>query len=451
MSEDAKRIDHPSRKALESKAVNATLWTVIAYGSAIALRTLNSLVLTHVLKPEIFGLMTLATTMIMGISLLADIGLNPSVIQNPRGDDPDFLNTVWTLQVIQNSGIFLVLLCLAWPMGLFYHDHRVSTLVIALSFTVFINGFKSSNLLSLSRHMGVRRLFIIDICAQLVSLLAIIAWALLVGRTIWALVAGNFASVIFRLATSYFRLLVPGIRNRFQLDKESVRSVLHFGKWILMGTAAAFFAAQSDRLILGKLVSLSLLGVYGIAYSISDIPRSIITAFSQKVGYPFIAKMTHLPVQDFRTLFLQYRIRVLAVGAFLLCLMVYLGGFLVTKVYDKRYHEASWMIPILALGLWHTLMYATTQPALYCRGKSNYQAIGNVLYCITSVVSISLAFHFWGMFGAVVAVAASDLPMYFVIVSAASRQSISTWRQDLLATTIFVLSLGIGFGIRAII
>jgi O-antigen/teichoic acid export membrane protein len=447
--ESNRRLEQSTRKALESKAVQATIWTITAYGSAMALRTVNSLILTHLLKPEIFGLMTLATTMILGISLLSDIGLNPSVIQNPRGDSPDFLNTVWTLQVIQNSSIFVILLCLAWPMSLFYRDQRVATLVIALSFTVFINGFYSSNLLSLSRHMGVRRLFVLDICGQFVSLLATVGWALLVGRSIWALVAGSLTSVSFRLAVSYFRPLVPGISNRFQLDKESVRSVLHFGKWIIIGTAASFFASQSDRLILGKLVSLSLLGVYGIAYSISDIPRSIISAFSQKVGYPFIAKMTHLPVQEFRILFLRYRIRVLAVGAFLLSLMVYLGGFLVTKMYDSRYHAASWMIPILALGLWHTLMYATTQPALYCRGKSNYQAIGNVFYCITSIVCISAGFHFWGMFGAVVAVAASDLPMYLVIACAASRQSISTWRQDLLATAIFVSFLGIGFAIRA--
>ena len=131
--------------------------------------------------------------------------------------------------------------------------------------------------------------------------------------------------------------------------------------------------------------------------------------------------------------------------------MVYIGGFLVTKIYDRRYHAASWMVPVLALGLWHTLMYATTMPALLSLGKSHYHAIGNVLYCATVVAAIPLAFHFYGMFGAVVAVAASDLPMYFTLVTGASREGVSTWRQDLQATAVFLALLGTGFALRSLI
>src|ERR1035441_542968 len=182
--------------------------------------------------------------------------------------------------------------------------------------------------------------------------------------------------------------------------------------------------------MLGKLVSFSLLGIYGIAYSVSDIPRAIINSFSQRVGFPFIAKMAHLPVVEFRAAFLRYRLRAMLVGAVMLCLMVHLGGFLVTRVYDQRYHAASWMVPVLGLGLWHTMMYATTMPALLTLGKSSYQAVGNALYCIVVVLAVPIAFHLFGMCGAVGAVAAGDLPMYFVTVAGASRERVSTWRQD---------------------
>ncbi|MGA3343290.1 MAG: oligosaccharide flippase family protein [Terracidiphilus sp.] len=437
-----------ARKVLESTAIRATFWTVTDYGCSMALRVVSSLVLTRLLMPESFGLMTLVTTLVVGISLLSDIGLGPSVIQSARGDDPVFLNTAWTLQVLRGVGIFAAAIVLAWPMSLFYHDPRLLSLILALSFTVVISGFNSTNLLSLSRHMGVRRLFLFDVSSQVVSLVATAAWALFVQRSVWALVAGSFASGTYRLAASFYRPLVPGIRNKLQWDKESSRALVHFGKWILLSTAFYFFASQADRLILGKLISFSLLGVYGIAYSVSDIPRAIINAFAQKVGYPFIAKMAHLPVAEFRRIFLRYRFRALLVGAATLCLMVHLGGFLVTKMYDQRYHAASWMVPVLALGLWHTMLYATTMPALFSLGKSHYAAIGNAAYCVSVVTAIPLGFHFFGMFGAVVAVAAGDLPLYFVMVSGASREGVSTWRQDLLATGFFLVLLGVGLALR---
>ena len=439
-----------AHKVLESTAIRATFWTVVDYGCSMALRVVNSLVLTRLLMPESFGLMTLVTTLVVGISLISDLGLGPSVIQNPRGDEPALLNTVWTLQVLRGLGIFAASLIMAWPMALFYHEPRLLALFPALGISVVISSFNSTNLLSMSRHMGVRRVFLLDIVTQIFTLL-VTAGLALVFRSVWALVMGAILSSIFRLGFSFYRRLIPGIRNTFCWDRESLHGLVHFGKWILLSTAFFFFASQADRLILGKLISFSLLGVYGIAYSVSDIPRAVIYAFSNRVGFPFIAKMVHLPIAEFRQVFLQYRFRTLLLGAAMLCLMVHLGGILVTMMYDHRYHEASWMVPVLALGLWHTTMYATTMPALLALGKSQYQAIGNAAYCIAVIAAIPFAFHLYGMFGAVVAVAAGDLPFYFVLVAAASREGVSTWRQDLRATGVFLLMLGLGLAIRKVI
>jgi O-antigen/teichoic acid export membrane protein len=412
----------------------------------MGLRIVNSMVLTRLLMPESFGLMTLVTTFIVGISLLSDFGLGPNVIQNPRGDDPKLLNTVWTLQVLRGVGIFAFSLILAWPLSRFY-DHRLLQLLPALGVNILITSFYSTNLLSMSRHMGVRRIFLLDFSTQVVSFVITVglAWWL---RSVWALVLGAILSTVYRLAVSYYRPLIPGIRNHFCWDRESVDGLVHFGKWILLGTAFYFFASQADRLILGKLISVSLLGVYGLAYQVSDVPRQVINAFSQKVGYPFIAKMAHLPIREFRTVFLTYRLRILLLGAAMLAIMAHVGGFLVTKMFDQRYHDAAWMVPILAIGLWHTLMYSTTTPALFSLGKSKYNAMGNVCYCVTALVAIPIGFFTFKMFGAVVAVAAADLPLYVVNVVGASREQISTWRQDLQATAVFLLLLGAGLALR---
>ena len=447
MAEDRAEELATARKVLESTAMRATFWTVADYGFSMALRVVNSLVLTRLLVPESFGLMALVTTLVVGIGLISDIGLGTSVIQSSRGDEPVLLNTVWTLQILRGAGIFLVSLILAWPMSVFYHEPRLMALLPALGVNVLVSGFNSTNLHSIYRHMGVRRLFLLDFMTQILGLLVTVGCALLYP-SVWALVIGAFAGTVCKLTFSYYRRLIPGIRNSFCWDRESIRGLVHFGKWILVSTAFFFFASQADRLILGKLISFTLLGIYGIAYSVSDIPRAVIYAFANRVGFPFIAKMAYLPVPEFRRVFLRYRFPALLTGATLLCLMVHLGGFLVTKMYDHRYHAASWMVPVLALGLWHTLLYQTTMPALLSLGKSKYQAIGNASYCVAVVTAIPLAFHFYGMFGAVVAVAAGDLPFYFVLVAAASREGISTWKQDLQATGVFLALLGLGLALR---
>jgi O-antigen/teichoic acid export membrane protein len=258
---------------------------------------------------------------------------------------------------------------------------------------------------------------------------------------VWAIVAGQIVSTLYRLCLSHIPAITSGIRNSFRWDKECVHDIVHFGKWILVATAFWFFASQADRLILGRLITLSLLGIYGLAYQLSDIPRQIILALGQRVAYPFISKMIHQSRDTFEPLFLRVRKYALFAGAVMLSLMFNWGGLLITKLYDPRYHEAAWMIPILALGLWQTLLYQTTYPVLLSLGKSKYGAFGNAAYCCAIVAGIPIAFHFFGMRGGVAAVAAGDLPLYFVIQFGLSRQGIRAWRQDLAMTGVFLATL----------
>jgi O-antigen/teichoic acid export membrane protein len=427
-------------RALEKKALKASIWSIIEYGSGTCLRIVSSLVLTRLLAPAYFGEIALVSTLTLGISFLSDIGLAPSVIQSKRGDDPAFLNTAWTLQVLRGAMIWLVAVAISWPAAFFYRDHTLRLLLPALALSPLISGFNSTNLLTLSKHMGVRRLFAIDGTTSVVSLVVTIVWAYF-RPSVWAIIAGQLASTLYRLGISFVPSVAPGIRNSFHWDRESVLSIVHFGRWIMFGTAFFFFSSQADRLILGRLISLSLLGVYGIAYQISDVPRQIILALGQRVAYPFTSKIAHQPIEEFRSKFLHYRFLVLLVGAVMLGIMFNWGALLITHLYDHRYHEAAWMVPILVLGLWNTLLYQTIDPALYALGKPKYNAIGHAVYCIIICSAIPIAFHFFGMFGAVVAVAAGDFPVYLVVQFGATREGLRPLRQDLKTTAIFIATI----------
>jgi O-antigen/teichoic acid export membrane protein len=427
-------------RALEKKALQASVWSILEYGSGMGVRVVSSLVLTRLLLPAYFGELTLVFTVITGVSLLSDIGLGPSVIQSSRGDDPVFLNTAWTLQVLRGVTLWLIALVLTWPIVIFYHDPQLKFLLPAVAFGTLISSFNSTNLLTLSRHMGVRRLFAIDGSTYIVSLVVTIAWAYY-RPSVWAIVAGQLISTIYRLGISLIPSVAPGIRNSFCWDREAVYSIVHFGKWLMIATAFTFFATQSDRLILGRLISLSLLGIYGLAYQLSDVPRAIIVALGNRVAYPFIAKIIHQPVDQFKVTFLRYRFFALLTGAVLISIMVNWGSLLIVHLYDHRYREAGWMIPILALGLWHTLLYQTTYPVLLSLGKAKYNAVGNAAYCVTICVGVPVAFHFFGMFGAVITVAAGDFPLYLAIQFGLMRQHIRLWSQDLKMTAVFVSTI----------
>jgi O-antigen/teichoic acid export membrane protein len=423
-------------RALETRALRAALWSVLEYGSGTGLRVVSSLVLTRLLLPAYFGEMTLIVTMIGGINLLSDIGLAPSVIQSPRGDDPLFLDTAFSLQAIRGVGLWILACVIAWPVSLFYHDSHIIALLPALGVCTLLSGFYSTNLLTLSRHMGVKRLFAIDFSTAVISLIVTILWAYL-HPSVWAIIGGQIVGTIYRLVLSHIKFITPGPPSQLRWDKSAVHNIVHFGKWILTSTAFFFFASQADRLILGHLIPLALLGIYGIAYQLSDIPRQILLALGQRVFYPFIAKIIDRPIEEFRENFLRYRFLVLCTGALILGVMTVWGNLVILKLYPASYAEGAWMIPILSFGLWDTLLHQTVAPVLLSLGKPKYGAIGNALWCVGIVIALPLAFHFYGMKGAVIAVAAGDFPIYLVTQIGATREKIKPFRQDVVMTCLY--------------
>ena len=118
------------------------------------------------------------------------------------------------------------------------------------------------------------------------------------------------------------------------------------------------------------------------------------------------------------------------------------------RIYDHRYWPAAWMIPLLAIGLWHTVLYTTSSQSLVALGKSAYNAVGYFLSAAVLFIGVPIVFHRYGLPLAVAVVAFSDLPMYFVNLYGLWREHIQVVVQDLWATALFVTICSGGAAIR---
>ena len=416
-------------------AIKGAAWTIVSYGSSQIIRFASNLILTRLLLPELFGLVGLAYVFIVGINLFSDIGLGPSIIQNKRGEDPEFLNTAWTLQVIRSFFVWICLILITKPVASFYGDDRLLWLIPIIGINSLIGGFNSTATSSLNRQMAVKRVVIFELGLQIVSTTVMIVWAWF-DRSIWAIIAGGFTNTLVELVWSHF--LIPGKSNRFAWDKEAAKEIFSYGKWIFLSTALFFLCSQADRLILGKIFTLTMLGIYGIAFSLGDMPRQIIIAISGRVIFPSISLMGELPREELRAKILKNRKLILIPLAVGLAIFVSFGDQLILTLYTKEYTAASWMMPILALGIWHTTIHNIMGSCLLAIGKSQYQAMGNLLTFVNLCITIPLAYHLKGNLGAVIAIALGDLPTYAVTQYGLWREGLTCFWHDIQLTGLFV-------------
>ncbi len=444
--------------SLKKQAIRGTVWTIGGFGASQVLRFASNLILTRLLLPEMFGLIALVYVFITGLHLFSDIGLGPSIIQNKRGDDPTFLNTAWTMQVIRAIGLWFISFLIAWPIATFYKEPQLLWLIPIVGSVSFIDGFQSTATATLSRHLAIGKLTIFEFVLQLFSTAVMLLWAWF-HPSVVALVVGNIAQAVVRTVWSH--RLVPGQSNRFAWERESVKEIFSFGKWIFFSTMMTFLAGQADKLILGKLFTFTLLGVYNIAFTLADIPRQVILRIGSAVIFPVISKQADLPRQELRAKILQKRWLLLLGSAVVLVIPVSFGDLFISVLYDNRYADARWMMPILAVGLWHTLLYSTMSPALLAIGKPIYGSYGYLLTFLNISIVLPIGFSLNGKLGAMIVLALSDLPLYGAVMYGLWREKLSCVQQDIKATAVFLglltlvlmgrFTLGFGFPLDAIL
>ena len=426
--------------SLKKQAIRGTIWTIAGYGASQVLRLGGNLILTRLLEPKLFGLMALVYVFITGLHLFSDLGLGASIIQNKRGDDPEFLNTAWTLQVVRGGILWLGSVLLAWPVAQFYNEPQFVWLIPVVALTALISGFDATAIFTLNRHMDVRQVSLYELGRQVITLAVTIGWATF-DHSIRALVAGAIATDVVALVWTH--RMIPGMSNRFAWDKEAVKELISFGKWIFLSTAVTFFAEQADRLILGKLIPLEVLGIYGVAMTFADLPRNVTNAISGKVIFPALSRMNNLPPSEIRSKLRRNRRMILLALAVGLTVLVGFGDYLVKFLYDERYSQAAWMLPILALGIWPRMLCNTNEPALMAIGKPQYATIAQVTRVVFTSVGVLLGFHLYKIPGAIIAVALNDLFYYTAVNYGLWREELSGLREDILATGLLVVLLAI--------
>ncbi|NCO78845.1 MAG: oligosaccharide flippase family protein [Cyanobacteria bacterium] len=431
--------------SLKQLAIRGTIWTFIGYGGSQVLRLGSNLILTRLLVPEVFGLMSLVNTFIIGLNLFSDVGIAPSIIQNKRGNEPIFYNTAWTLQVIRGFFIWFACLLIAYPLSIFYDTPELKWLIPILGLNSIVNGFQSTALPLLDRNISVEKKTLFNVGIQVFSLIItiILVWF---NRNILSLAIATIISGL--LSTIISHQLIKEVKNTFTWDKKSLEELFSFGKWIFISTMLTFLAMQSDRLILGRLFSIEILGIYTIAFTFADISLQIIDKINGTVVFPLISKCSDLPRKILREKILSKRKFLLAIGIVFVTFLSCFGDLLILTLYDDRYKQGSWMLPILALGIWPNLLAVTMRSVQMGIGKPMYGAYGYLLKFIYMIILLPLMSNIMGILGAILVIAFNDFPFYIAVQYGLWKEGLMTIKQDILATLLLITIISLIILIR---
>ena len=398
-----------SGETMRARALRGTMITFLAFGGGNVMRLASNLILTRLLFPEAFGLMALVQVVLQGLAMFSDTGTSMSVLQNPRGLEPVFLRTAWSIQIGRGVLLWLATIALAWPVASFYGQPILAWMLPVVGLNALSQGLNSMKLMTANRKLLLGRITLIDLVTQAFSIGAMVVLAFLLD-SVWSLVIGSVLGSVFKTILSH--VAMPGERDRMGWDRSVSLELFHFGKWIFVSSIAGFLINSADRMVLGKFVDVATLGIYNIGYFLATVPLTLARQIDGRVLVPiFVAAVTDSPaesrrkVRRTRSLLTTTLIGLSLVAAFL-------GEWAIGFLYEPRYALAGPILVLLALSNIPIILTSSYGSLLLAYGKSLDFTIYSCAFAATQTVLILYGVSQYGLIGALIAPALGTLLNY---------------------------------------
>lgn len=401
--------------SLKSRMFKAGGWNVLQILISNAMRLGSNLVMTRLLVPEAFGVMSFLMVIVSGFTLVSDLGINRSIIRDPNGHTPRYLRAAWVVQVYRGSfiaGGVLLSAGFAWILapqfaleGTVYADPQLPLLLAAIALVPLLDGVKSTNPFLALRNLHIGRATLLGILSQACALLAQItiahAWP-----SVWSLVIGTALGQTIRTLLSHW--IFPGPRMAWAPDPEIAAEIWAFGKYLMISSALTFAAQNADKFILASLLGSANFGLFAIAQIWVGAGRMILSRLTGQIGFSALGEVIRTRPDEAARLFKKFQkvIDLFCITAFLLCF--FLAEPFINLLYTETYHTAGHYLTILGL-VFLSQRFDAMGGFILNHGNSRAMMIFSGLRALAILIFLPLGYNLSGIEGALLAVALMPL------------------------------------------
>lgn len=266
--------------------------SLVGQGANFLLRIGSMAIMARLLTPEQFGLVGMVMAVTGFLNLLRDGGL-PQATVREKTLSKEMISTLFWLNLAIGCALGAATAMAAPIVAWFYGDPRLTWVTVIIATTFLAYGASAQHRALLQRNMEFRNLVSIDMVALVVGIAIGIGMAM-AGSGYWALVGMAVAQPIASMIGLWIVTgWVPG-RPR---AGTGVRSLLRFGGLLTLNSVVVYVAYNVDKILLGRYWSADVLGLYGRAYQLINIPTENLQGSIGSVMVPALARVQDDPVR----------------------------------------------------------------------------------------------------------------------------------------------------------
>jgi O-antigen/teichoic acid export membrane protein len=339
---------------------------LLGQAASFVLRFAYLVIMARLLDPADFGLVAMVTAVTGLYAILTNAGLSTATIQAPTITDEQLSSLFWVNILV---GTILAFLCMLTAPALvkFYHEPRLFWITVAAAMGFVINAAAVQHSAVLQRQLRYVALTTIETLSLLAGC-AIGVGLAIAGFGYWALVAATIVSPAVTLVCVWaITRWMPGLPRR----GAKIGYFLRFGGTLTLNSLVIYAAYNFEKILLGRFWGADVLGLYGRAYQLVNIPTENLHSAIGGVTFSALSRLQDDPAR-FKNYFLKgyTLVNSLTLPATIFCAVF--GDDIISACLGPKWTDASSIFRLLTptvmiFGIINPLAWLLLSTGLYGR------------------------------------------------------------------------------------
>jgi hypothetical protein len=381
--------------------------------------------------------MMLASSVMVGVTLLTDIGISQGIISHKNGADVSYVNTAWTIQIVRSIIISISIISLSSVLADYYGQAELEELLKIIAVISLVSGLASTKPMLAQRELKKANYqAYISISSQMVGLLLTTFFAYM-WPSAQSLAWGNLCAVCVSVVCSH--VFYPGCTNKITWHTESAKSLIKFGGLIILSSMFTFIANDGAKLLYGSFLSVAVIGFISLAGNLASVVSQFLLPIAGKVLIPACAELVRSGDRErLGHLIDQSKILVTIPSWGFSFAISLLGPFIINILYDNRYSGAGVLLQVMGvLGMLSSHM-SPYNGILMAIGRPGLGALTSAVKALVTVSAIFIGNNYFGPIGVILSPVATVILIYPL--NAVIFQRLGLWRGQI-EVPIFCLSI----------
>lgn len=270
---------------MRSRSFGALGWMLSSKFVTIAANLVSIAILARLLSPADFGTVGVLMSIAVLAQVIAGWGMWNAIIQMPRIEDRH-ISTLMAVMFAAAATLAVALYFAGATLEEIFAAPGLAILTPAASAIILLETLILFGDALLRRQHKFKLIALRDTAAiVLVQLPLAIAFAY-TGHGPASLMYGYMARGVVVLVACFFFAKFPLVPR---IDRQAFLDLFRFGKWVGMGHLFVFLSQNGDNLVVGRLLGVEALGIYGRAFQLINYPVNILGSSVKSIMFPMVS------------------------------------------------------------------------------------------------------------------------------------------------------------------